>query len=339
MSMRKTLKRAVAACLFCCLLLSALPVSANSYYTDGRIIVASEPEQLSKHLEYYVGGKKADPSEIEWTEEGHTGKGIVLNGTDRYLRLVKRTVQVRAFTFAGWINWKGAADAENPDGACGQYLFTVANKQKNWLTFSPHMQDAEKKINGIYLGHKLGNQQTDMFKEADAGVSYSLPVGEWHHVAVVLSETAMCLYIDGVPYLSVPKVTYLGDLNATGMYIGRGADEAAPLLNAVIDDMFIYEYDLTEEQVLRLYHGIDPKDTETELPTDPTEPLPTAPTVTTTVTVPSGPVTSPQTFFSSETGWMDIPLWGLRWIGYLLAGVAVLSVAFSIYEIRRRRRR
>ena len=192
MSMRKTLKRAVAACLLCCLLLSALPVSANSYYTDGRIIVASEPEQLSKHLEYYVGGKKADPSEIEWTEEGHTGKGIVLNGTDRYLRLVKRTVQVRAFTFAGWINWKGAADVENPDGACGQYLFTVANKQKNWLTFSPHMQDAEKKINGIYLGHKLGNQQTDMFKEADAGVSYSLPVGEWHHVAVVLSETAMC---------------------------------------------------------------------------------------------------------------------------------------------------
>lgn len=334
-------KQTATACvaLLCVLLLWSvgLPVSANEYYTDGRIVIATEPEELSEHLEYYVDGELADISQMEWVEDGHTGRGLRLNGQNQYLRLGNRTMRVRTFTFTGWINWQGSADPENPDAAYNQHLFTIAKGQENWLTFSPHMRDAEKGIDGAYLGYKLGESQTDIFKPADSQVSYGLWQNQWHHVAVVLSETELFLYIDATLYLSTPLVTYVGDLNANGMYIGGSAYDD-PLLNAVIDDMCIYEYDLTYEQILRVYNGIDPSDTETPLPTQPSVSRPTE--IPTTMRTATGTQqTAPQTFFSSETGIFDVPLWGLRLVMYLLGTAAVLSVAFSVYEIVRHRER
>ena len=314
-----------------------LPAAANARYTDGRIIVVGEPEDWPGSLEYYVGQDVSEPENAPWIAAGHTGQGLRLNGTD-YLKLIKQTMQVRTFTFSGWIYWEGTPDPEDPEAVYRQSLFSIYKGKSNWLTFYPHYKDAEKGIDGVYLSYQRGDNTADLFVPATEGVSCGLPMREWHHVAMVVSETDLCLYIDGTLYVSAPVVTYVGDLNASGLYVGQNSLEEDRHLQAVVDDVFVYEYDLTPEQMERLYHGIDPSDTETPLPTGPVTQYPTAVTTSQRVTVVSDDVTMPQTFFSGETGLFGIPLWGQTVILSLLLIVLLSSVILSAYEIRQRRR-
>ncbi|MDW7746596.1 LamG domain-containing protein [Halomonas sp.] len=79
--------------------------------------------------------------------------------------------------------------------------------------------------------------------------------GEWHHIAATYSADGMKLYVDGV--LDNSSSEYIGTLNiSTSAYwnIGRDSRGQDPI-NADIDNLRIYEYELSAAGVAGLFNA------------------------------------------------------------------------------------
>src|SRR5690606_18155732 len=80
--------------------------------------------------------------------------------------------------------------------------------------------------------------------------SASLTLNEWQHVAVAYSQTAgtIRLYVNGKLDASTSKS---GSLTGyTSLTIGQDHAESGRYLNAVLDDIKIYSYALSPQQIL-----------------------------------------------------------------------------------------
>jgi hypothetical protein len=83
----------------------------------------------------------------------------------------------------------------------------------------------------------------------------TLPVGEWHHVAVVLGPSGGTLNIEGLQVgenASIPlRPADLG--NTPNNFIGRSQVAADPYLNGSIDEFRVYNRALSPGEVQTLY--------------------------------------------------------------------------------------
>lgn len=86
----------------------------------------------------------------------------------------------------------------------------------------------------------------------------SLPTNRWWHLAVVLDAAHRTLlgYVDGVKVgavtnmpLTMEHLANADDGNFNRVFIGRGQDDAAPHLNALVRDFRIYSIALSEAQI------------------------------------------------------------------------------------------
>jgi hypothetical protein len=76
--------------------------------------------------------------------------------------------------------------------------------------------------------------------------------GQWHHVAGVCDGDKMYLYIDAV--LDVSQAASGGiDTNDQPVYIGENSEMTGRYWNGLIDDVRVYNYGLSEDQVKALY--------------------------------------------------------------------------------------
>lgn len=88
----------------------------------------------------------------------------------------------------------------------------------------------------------------EQFNPAADGVSYGLPEGSWHHVAVVSDEHSMKVYIDGTLWFDDPLLMSMVELQALTMKIGAAYD-GGRCLHAELDDTALYEVALTADQI------------------------------------------------------------------------------------------
>jgi hypothetical protein len=72
--------------------------------------------------------------------------------------------------------------------------------------------------------------------------------GQWHHVAGIYDGTKMYLIIDGDVDASQPASGRINKNNAP-VYIGNNAEQNARFWNGLIDDVRVYNYALTKEEV------------------------------------------------------------------------------------------
>lgn len=122
---------------------------------------------------------------------------------------------------------------------------------------------------------------------------YGFPMNEWHHFALTADGQSLKLYIDGRLWYDDMLVIPLTELEALQFTIG-GTIWDTPTFNGLVDDAYLYNFALTEEQVLIAAGGGDPLDVQAA-PPDPTEPyIPTQPSQTTISTAPSASVTQPE---------------------------------------------
>jgi hypothetical protein len=78
--------------------------------------------------------------------------------------------------------------------------------------------------------------------------------GRWHHIAGVYDGTKACLYIDGV--LSGPADLYgRFATNNDPIYIGEESTNQMYGWNGLIDDVRIYSYALSAEEISELYQS------------------------------------------------------------------------------------
>ena len=110
---------------------------------------------------------------------------------------------------------------------------------------------------GMYFGDYYGLTEHGFEDRGEVlgviGVNHS----KWHHVAGVYDGTKMCLYVDGK--LDTCDTNW-GNIEASNdpLYIGEDPLFLKHGWNGLIDDVRIYSYALSEEEVKGLYEGKDP---------------------------------------------------------------------------------
>ncbi|MBN1819045.1 MAG: hypothetical protein JW828_16920 [Sedimentisphaerales bacterium] len=102
--------------------------------------------------------------------------------------------------------------------------------------------------------------KTETKRSGDAGLlSVSVPSGQWMHVAGTYDGSAIRLYLNGQLAETAPLSNAIqwGVAPYSGFHIG-GAWEYGQsyLFQGAIDDVRVYDYALSREEILRLMHGI-----------------------------------------------------------------------------------
>jgi len=75
--------------------------------------------------------------------------------------------------------------------------------------------------------------------------------GQWHHVVGIYDGTRLCLYVDGRLDNSVEVSKSIGT-NDKPVYIGGHSEQAERCWNGLIDDVRIYDYALSQNEVAAL---------------------------------------------------------------------------------------
>lgn len=219
-----------------------------------KIVVVSEPGMTSEDIQYYQSKWHVDSNTFTWSDNGKSGKALLLDGKSQTLRLSSTVAStLSSFTFSAWINWQGNLSEDN--AADNQKLLSVFKNESSYFSVSPHTQDTSRKINGIYmtLEDRTANP-ISLFYPASSISNFALPTHEWHHIAVTLSDTSMTLYVDGVRFLHRDISISYQSLNMNTFVIGGGI-YGESTLNALIDDAYIYKQALTDTQVALLFQG------------------------------------------------------------------------------------
>ena len=77
-----------------------------------------------------------------------------------------------------------------------------------------------------------------------------LPVVQWKHVAVTIGQGRTAIYIDGEEAASTTDITIKpSDIRPAMNFLGRSQFDSDPALTGTIQDVRIYNYALTAEEV------------------------------------------------------------------------------------------
>jgi outer membrane lipoprotein-sorting protein len=72
--------------------------------------------------------------------------------------------------------------------------------------------------------------------------------GQWHHVAGTYDGAQICLYVDGAPDTSANAAGSI-NINDQSVYIGENAEKPERFWNGLIDDVRIYSYALSADEI------------------------------------------------------------------------------------------
>ena len=314
--------RVLTVLLIGAVLVSALPVSAAVGYKKNKLNIVSEPGKTNeKYVEYYDGEKLLTLDDIEWVE-GHTGKGMRLNGDGHLLLINAAQLNLPKCTFTMWIKWDGAE--ANGKAANNQHFFTFYRGKTSLLTAYPDAVDK----NGHSLGHRVvlareANKTIDLDYYRQDKKKNPIPweADVWHHLAISFDGNYVYYYIDGERVFKELFVLNFAQLWFSYLLIGDN-NAGHPSLAATIDDVALYDVALSQTKIQRLMAGIGIHDDTTTTTTT------KKPTTTTTTTAPPTTTTSPDDAprrtidFSSPRVWIPITVGGSSVVVMLIALLA-----------------
>ena len=208
----------------------------------------TEPDTISKDVYYVMKKEKVDPASFNWVNGGISGKALRLDGVTQHLRLATAEVKkLSSFTFSAWVKWSGNT------GTKQQRLFSLYKNENHALLLSPHNQDNALQLNGIQL--TVEDPQIDpisLHHKVTGNTSSALPVGEWHHVAITLSDTRLALYIDGVVYAEQALQNFKVDKMDPYRLVLGSEFEGDAQFNGFIDEALLYTEALDDQQIALL---------------------------------------------------------------------------------------
>jgi hypothetical protein len=95
-----------------------------------------------------------------------------------------------------------------------------------------------------HMGIAWGSGSDPRFFDGVTAVGYD----EWHHVAAVFDGATMMIYLDGALDNSVPTTEAL-EISDANVLIGTNPDELGRYWDGLIDEVFIYNRALTEDEI------------------------------------------------------------------------------------------
>jgi len=244
---------------FLCFLLVILsfgvfPALAAPAQTDSTEIYI-QPEGLLPDTVTYHG----ENEQAAFTKGTANGKAMTFSGTEY---LTADITEVSApFTLTAWVNWQG--------NTTGERIFTLLkSNSENYISLSPWTDTAVvggAAANGVTLLTSCFKEQflrENYFYPAAAGVSDALKKDTWHHIAVTVEETAVCVYIDGVLWKAVNLPFSYTELGADTLYIGSAA-EGNHGFKGGIQEFTLHTPAKDAVGIAQMYVGTTPEDTET----------------------------------------------------------------------------
>ena len=164
---------------------------------------------------------------------GRFGKSaLMLDGASNYVRIPASAANLSETTVAVWVYSPGTIAADSR-----LFHFDADNTRYAALSLN---QAGE-----IVLTLKNGEEE----QKVSAG---AFPEG-WHHLALAIGQNATTIYIDGeAKGVAASATARLSDISPVCNYIGCGPDNSTPLMNGYVDDLRIYNYELSTAEISEL---------------------------------------------------------------------------------------
>ncbi|MHA2252410.1 MAG: LamG-like jellyroll fold domain-containing protein, partial [Candidatus Kariarchaeaceae archaeon] len=170
-----------------------------------------------------------------WTGEsygnGKIGTAGSFNGSNAYISLSDITIG-QELTISTWIN------ADSNDAGTWSGIFGAYSETK-----FIHLQlSSSNTINYYVYGKSLGNA---------SGYDYSNDFDEWHHIALVVGNSTIKLFIDGVEEDSISSNSNTITSTTNSVSIGR-VYASSRMFDGLIDDVRLYNRVLNENEISKL---------------------------------------------------------------------------------------
>ncbi len=168
---------------------------------------------------------------------GEYGSALNLSGTGQYAMVPAGIMaSVTNFTMAAWVYWNG--------GSAWQRIFDFGNDTTQYMFLTPSSGSGTLRFAISTNGNVAGAEQ---LLETPP-----LPVGQWRHVAVTRNGNTARLYTNGVLVASGTVTIAPANFNSALNYLGISQYPADPLFNGRLDEVFIFNYALSNIEITRL---------------------------------------------------------------------------------------
>jgi hypothetical protein len=173
------------------------------------------------------------------TTQYKVGNGsMFLNGKASYAKLPDGIINNSQMTIALWAYVSDITKA-------WQRVFDFGNGENQYMFFTPNNGSEAR-----FVMKNGGNEEILSASKLSAG---------WHYIAVTISNERVALYIDGdLKDYSDAMTIRPSDIKPRLNYVGRSQFASDPLFAGYINDLRIYNYPLTGEDITRLYNGEEP---------------------------------------------------------------------------------
>ncbi|MDX8337549.1 RICIN domain-containing protein [Draconibacterium sp. IB214405] len=168
--------------------------------------------------------------------EGKIGSGALsLDGSGDFVQLPENIANHNEISIAAWI--------QRTAYTVGRQIFNFSFSEDEYMYLSP----AEGGQLKFAIKHN-GVEQTL--------TSPQLPVLEWAYVVVTLGDDGAAIYVDGQLLAESAEITIRpSDINPLVNYIGLNPS-TKKLFDGIIDDVRVYNYQLTGTEVTELYNDL-----------------------------------------------------------------------------------
>jgi len=160
-------------------------------------------------------------------------KSLYLKGSDSYLTLPPSVGNLSEMTIAMWVNINNTNS--------WQRIFDFGNGTDQYFFLTPS--------NGSEMRLVLKNGGEEQI------LSTTKATTGWHYIAVTLASDAVTLYVDGKATTSTSITLRPSDFHPKRNYIGRSQFIADPFFVGYIDDLRIYNYALSADEVETIRNG------------------------------------------------------------------------------------
>jgi hypothetical protein len=163
-------------------------------------------------------------------------KALALDGSADYLQLPATIANRKEMTIAFWVRWKGSGSWQRMfDFGNGedQYMFLTTNAANNKMRFAIKNGGEEQSMDIVKLG------------------TYS-----WKHITITIGNDSIVAYVDGEQKAATGDITIRpSDFSPIFNYIGRSQFRSDAMFKGDIDNLSIYNYALSADEVSTLYNN------------------------------------------------------------------------------------
>ena len=214
---------------------SAVSESVNAAPTGEPAMTANwlmYDDVLDATANQFDGAVNGNPSFVASNYANIEGKkSLYLNAANQFVQLPYEIASTEAMTFAAWVNWRSSS-------AANQRLFDFGNGSTQYMYLTPS--------NGTKISFVINDGKESQTLTTASRLSSLL----WKHVALTISRDSTVIYVDGVKAGHSTDITIMpSDIHPVLNYLGRSQDGSAPQLKAYLNDVRIYNYALTAEEV------------------------------------------------------------------------------------------